>query len=93
MAKKNITETSRLDDMLRRYGEVCSQTRAAFILGISVRTIRRMLADKELDRVGSRVDVRSICRYIENPPSRSNKNDLRGAFFAAAMSGEKPCEP
>lgn len=60
-------ETTRLDDMLERYGECCTQTKAGRILGKSVRTIHRMLEDDRLRRVGSDVDVRSIVAYLENP--------------------------
>ena len=58
---------NRLDDMLSRYGEVCSQKTAALILSVTPRTISRMMDDGRLRRVGMHVDVRSICRYIENP--------------------------
>lgn len=58
---------SRLDDMLERYGECCTQARAGRILGKSARTIHRMLEDGRLRRVGTDVDVRSIVTYLENP--------------------------
>lgn len=58
---------NRLDDMLDRYGEVCTQVKAAKLLGVAPRTIARMLDEKRLRRVGVHVDVRSICEYIENP--------------------------
>ena len=60
-------DTTRLDDMLERYGECCHQKKAAHILGVTPRTIFRMLEDGRLRRVGMSVDVRSICAYIENP--------------------------
>lgn len=62
---------SRLDDMLRRYGEVCTQAQAAHILGRHSNTIIAMLEDGRLRRAcgGKRVDVRSICEYIETPDS------------------------
>lgn len=63
---------SRLDDMLDRYGECCTQTKAAQILGKSVRTISRMLEDGRLRRIETSVDVRSIVQYLENP----RKNDF-----------------
>lgn len=59
---------NRLDDMLGRYGECCTQTRAGHILGKSVRTVYRMLEDGRLRRIGSDVDVRSIAQYLDNPP-------------------------
>ena len=57
----------RLDDMLERYGECCTQARAAQILSKSPRTIYRMLEDGRLRRIGTDVDVRSIAEYLENP--------------------------
>lgn len=57
----------RLNDMLERYGERCTQEKAAKILGNSSRTIRRMLEDGRLVPVGAGVDVRSIASYIMNP--------------------------
>lgn len=58
---------NRLDDMLERYGECCTQARAAQILSKSPRTIYRMLEDGRLRRIGTDVDVRSIAEYLENP--------------------------
>ena len=58
---------SRLNDMLERYGERCTQEKAAKILGNSSRTIRRMLEDGRLVPVGAGVDVRSIASYLINP--------------------------
>ena len=60
-------ERTRLDDMLERYGEVCTQKVAAQLLNVVPRTIHRMLEEGRLRRVDRRVDVRSICEYIENP--------------------------
>lgn len=65
---------NRLDDMLERYGECCTQARAAQILSKSPRIIYRMLEDGRLRRVGTDVDVRSMAEYLENP---------KGANFAA----------
>lgn len=64
-------EESRLDDMLRRYGEVCTQAQAAHILNRHSNTIIAMLDDGRLRRAcgGKQVDVRSICEYIETPES------------------------
>ena len=69
-------EKSRLDDMLERYGEICTQKTAGKILGIVPRTVARMMDDGRLRRVGARVDVRSIAEYIENPAQ--NKFEARG---------------
>lgn len=60
---------SRLDDMLDRYGEAVTRTKAAFILGVCDETVRRMIGDGRLATVceGTRVDVRSIAQYLEAP--------------------------
>ncbi len=63
------TQQERLDDMLSRYGEVCTKARAARILGRNVKTVRAMLADGRLEAAcgGTMVDVRSIAAYITAP--------------------------
>ena len=88
---------SRMDDMIERYGEVCTQKVAAQILNVVPRTIHRMMDEGRLRRVAQRVDVRSICEYIENPRqadlvAKAKKNRPRKAmsqsdFFAAAQQG------
>ena len=88
---------NRLDDMLERYGEVCSQKLASKILSVDPRTISRMMNDGRLRRVEHRVDVRSICDYIENPhradfAARAERNRPRTQmcpedFMAAARRG------
>ena len=90
-------EKSRLDDMIERYGEICSQQVAAKILGVVPRTIARMMEEGRLRRVGRHVDVRSIAAYIENPEQFNFEAKVRkgaptsrlseGAFLAAAKSG------
>ena len=90
-------EKTRLDDMIERYGEICSQKVAAKILGIVPRTIARMMQEGRLRRVGRRVDVRSIAAYIENPEQANFEAKVRkgaptarlseGAFLAAAKAG------
>ena len=66
---KDTTPTTRLDDMLERYGEVCSQKQASQILSVQPRSIYRMMCEGRLRRVGHRVDVRSIAELIENTDS------------------------
>ena len=89
-------KVSRLDDMLKRYGEVCTQGQAGRILNVVPRTIRRMMAEGRLRRIGHRVDVRSIAEYLENPrranftarSANAKKSMLSESdFFAAAKSG------
>ena len=87
----------RLTDMLERYGEVCTQTVAAKILSLHPRTVSRMIDEGRLRGVEHRVDVRSICEYIENPrranfEAKAEKNKPRTVlsnvdFMAAARSG------
>ena len=92
-----IMERTRLDDMLERYGEVCTQKVAAQLLNVVPRTIHRMLEEGRLRRVDRRVDVRSICEYIENPKqanfvakaknTRPRNTMSESDFFAAAQQG------
>ena len=58
-----------MDDMLERYGEVCTRTAAARILGCSVGKIAAMIKDGRLALAcgGQMVDVRSIAAYIVMP--------------------------
>ena len=60
---------NRLDDMLERYGEAATYTKAARIIGRSAQTVKHMLADGRLRHAceGTMVDVRSIAEYIERP--------------------------
>ncbi len=62
---------ARMNDMVERYGECCSQEKAAKILGKCSRTIRRMLDDGRLTLLSAGVDVRSIASYMMNS-SQSN---------------------
>lgn len=84
--QSNNTLSARMSDMVDRYGELCTHERAALILGVSTRTIRAMILDGRIRRVGHRVDVRSICDYIENPPPvKACGQNLRHKFFNAAV--------
>lgn len=64
-----MTPNDRMDDMLARYGEVCTRTTAARILGCSPGKVRLMLEDGRLETAcaGTMVDVRSIAGYILTP--------------------------
>lgn len=64
-----MTPNDRMNDMLSRYGEVCTKTEAARILSRSPKTVRAMLADGRLETAcaGEMVDVRSIAAYICQP--------------------------
>ena len=59
----------RADLMVRAYGEVCKRSDAARLLNVDSRTINAMLSDGRLDWAcqGTRVDVRSIARFIAAP--------------------------
>ena len=65
----NSPASDRLNDMLERYGEVCTKTMAAKILGRTPKTVRIMLEDGRLESAcaGTMVDVRSIAKYITQP--------------------------
>ena len=65
----NSPASDRLTDMLERYGEVCTKTMAAKILGRTPKTVRIMLGDGRLESAcaGTMVDVRSIAEYIAQP--------------------------
>ena len=88
----------RMNDMLERYGEVCTQKEAARLLSVQPRSIHRMMEQGRLRRVGHRVDVRSIAEYIEHcgrglpAPRRhssgtNQRSEIRdGSFFAAARA-------
>ena len=93
-------DTTRLYDMLERYGECCHQKKAAHILGVTTRTIFRMLENGRLRRVGMSVDVRSICAYIGNPAQNdqaacqrsrrtSQRNHISPGEFLRASRHEK----
>lgn len=61
--------SDRMNDMLERYGEVCTRVAAAKILGCSTGKIKCMLHDGRLETAcaGTMVDVRSIAEYIAQP--------------------------
>lgn len=64
-----MTERERTEDMLERYGEVCTRAKAARILGCCSGKIRAMIQDGRLETAcgGEMVDVRSIAAYIVRP--------------------------
>ena len=61
-----MTLDERIDDMLGRYGEVCTNAQASKIMGCSYYKIRAMLEDGRLKTAcaGSMVDVRNMAEYI-----------------------------
>ena len=78
-------DMNRLNDMLERYGEVCTQKTAGKILNVVPRTISRMMEEGRLRRVGRGVDVRSICEYIENPRRANFSARAAGVHFAPIL--------
>ena len=63
----SLKERERL--MVDQHGEACTKVAAAKILGCTPPTVRSMLGDGRLDAAcgGTKVDVRSIARYIVAP--------------------------
>ena len=75
--KHQLSSQDRLSDMLDRYGECCTQEKAAKILGKCSRTIRRMLDDGRLTLLNAGVDVRSIASYMMNPEQSDFESRLQ----------------
>ena len=67
------------DQMADRYGEVCSKAKAAKILGRCVNTITAMINDGRLEAAcgGTRVDVRSIARFMAEPATVNEEARIR----------------
>ena len=76
--------------MVALYGEVCTMAQAGQILGRSAGTIKNMVEDGRLEAAceGSRVDVRSIARYIEAPAAQDHAARVRKRREKAGI----PCE-
>ena len=63
---------NREEQMVQLYGECCSQTKAAEILGCCARTVNRMIDSGTLKVAGNgKVDVRSLAQFIENPKKKN----------------------
>lgn len=60
---------TRMEDMIKRYGECVTVAAAARIMGRSRQTVQRMLDDGRMRWAcaGTMVDVRSMAEYIESP--------------------------
>ena len=69
----------RTEVMVALYGEVCKKQVAAKILDCGVQKINAMLEDGRLDPAcgGTRVDVRSIARYIAAPEKENHEARMR----------------
>ena len=58
--------------LVKQYGECVDKTKAAQILGVTRVTVYKMIDDGRLKASmnGKKVDVRSICRLLENGGKR-----------------------
>ena len=65
--------------MVDQYGEACSKTQAAKIISVTPPTINAMLADGRVLYAcgGTRVDVRSLARYIDDPGQADHAARMR----------------
>lgn len=73
MAVMTYEERSRL--MVAEHGETCSKAAAARIMGCDPHTIARWIADGRIDAAcaGTRIDVRSLARYLAAPVEENFK--------------------
>ena len=60
---------TRMEDMIKRYGECVTVAAAARIMGRSRNTVKRMIDDGRIRWAcaGTMVDVRSMAEHIEAP--------------------------
>jgi hypothetical protein len=80
--------TSRQEEMLKLYGEVCKRKDAAKILHCCPKHISNMVKDGRLKEAcaGTKIDVRSIAEYIETP--REHDNQAKAAKLQAKYNSE-----
>lgn len=72
----------RAADMVGRYGETCTRSAAARILGKSRGTVARLVKDGMISECcgGKAIDVRSIAAYIATPtPERKETRRINRA--------------
>ena len=81
---------TREESMARMYGEVVTKAEAGRLLNVTQPTIAKMLADGRLDAAceGSKVDVRSIARYIEAPAKENGRARARRMGLARGVDPE-----
>lgn len=74
-----MTLREREELLVAQHGEVCVYAQAARMLNRDVKTIKAMLEDGRLDYAcgETRVDVRSIARYIMSPKAEDFKAKQR----------------
>lgn len=72
---KRTPPAAREKEMVAKYGEVVNRTNAGKILGMNASTINKLLDDGILmwACAGTRVDVRSIARFIDTPPAATKE--------------------
>ena len=90
---------ARTEQLLHQYGELCHQKVAAEILGCSPRSITRMAERGEIKKIGSQIDVRSICDYLTNGKAKKRKKKtpstitLGKAFEEASEASVRQARP
>ncbi len=69
----------RLDDLLARHGEAVTKAKAARIIGVHVNTVTNMIRDGRLKMCAgnTRVSVRSIAHYLDEPKRQNGLARLR----------------
>ena len=71
--------TNRLCRMIAMYGEACTKTVAARIVGCNTATICEMIRDGRINSAceGSKVDVASLAGYIDRKPMADHEARMR----------------
>lgn len=72
---------SRMEELLEKYGEVCTRIEAGEILRCHYNTVRIMIQQGKLKCAcqGRMVDVRSIVEYIEDHKDTRKARNTRGS--------------
>ena len=72
---------SRMEELLEKYGEVCTRIEAGEILRCHYNTVAVMIRDGRLKRAcqGRMVDVRSIVEFIEDQKDTRKARNPRGS--------------
>ena len=72
---------SRMEELLEKYGEVCTRIEAGEILRCHYNTVAVMIRDGRLKCAcqGRMVDVRSIVEYIEDKKDTRQARNTRGS--------------
>ena len=72
---------SRMEELLEKYGEVCTRVEAGEILRCHYNTVRIMIQQGKLKCAcqGRMVDVRSIVEYIDDHKDTRKARNTRGS--------------